>query len=126
MARPHVEFIQSQQVAWTPAPAGTPRTGSALKVLNRDPLSGESTALVRYPAGWAGQLPEADRAEELFVLDGGLMIDGVVHRKHHYAYLPPASRYEVRSPSGALVLSWSLAARPARGQCCSPCRSCSA
>lgn len=71
MARPHIEFVQTQNIDWQMQP-----DGSQQKLLNADPDSAEATLLVRYPAGFAAPtLGPDDPAEEYFVLDSALRID---------------------------------------------------
>lgn len=84
MARPHIEFVQTQNVDWEERSDGT-----QVKRLNGDPESGEETTLIRYPAGfaYADRGPE-DRAEEYFVLDGSIVIGGRERGYHAYGFTP--------------------------------------
>ncbi|MFV3076368.1 cupin domain-containing protein [Niveispirillum fermenti] len=101
MARPHVEFVQSQSVEWQDAGDGT-----AVKRLNIDPDNGDGTVLRRYPAG-SGRAPQprAGLSLEFYVLDGEIAIDGRVLGAHAYGYRPagtPALTWQ--TSAGALVL----------------------
>ena len=71
MARPHIEFIQSQHVPWQPGAAiGLARRVQA-KALSRDPDDGAFTALVDVPPGEALATAETLAAsEEWFVQIG--------------------------------------------------------
>ena len=101
MARPHIEFIQTQNVDWSPS-----ADGSDCKILNADPDSTEATLIVRYPLGYSapahsGTMP----AEEYFVLEGGLEIGGKPRNLHDYGFLPGGSKAPSRtSEQGATVL----------------------
>ena len=101
MARPHIEFVQCQNVQWTDCP-----DGSSIKLLNADCESGEETLLVRFPAGWISRnLATNDRAEEFFVFSGSIATDDVMHRRHSYGFLPRGSGLGLgRSDEGAVVL----------------------
>ena len=106
MARPHVEFIQSQNVAWQPGAAlGLERRVRA-KALSRDPADGAFTALVDVPPGEALAAAETLAAsEEWFVLRGALDCGAFRLARHHYAYLPAGTTLgTLRSPEGARVL----------------------
>lgn len=106
MARPHIEFIQSQHVPWQPGAAiGLARRVQA-KVLSRDPDDGAFTALVDVPPGEALAAPETLAAsEEWFVLRGALECEGFRLARHHYAYLPAGTTLgTLSSPEGARVL----------------------
>jgi hypothetical protein len=84
MARPHIEFVQTQNVDWQEQPDGT-----QIKRLNRDLDDGEETCLIRYPAGFTrDDLGVEDRAEEYFVLDGSITIGGRERGYHAYGFTP--------------------------------------
>ena len=101
MARPHIEFVQVQNVPWVYQP-----DGRAERMLNGDPLTGEATLMVRYLAGYrAPALQIEDGAEEFLVLDGALDIDGRSYGRHGYGFLPRASGLGARySRWGAILL----------------------
>lgn len=100
MARPYIEFVQTQNVAWTAQP-----DGCEIKRLNVDPVDGEETYLIRYPAGYrsADQGPE-DRAEEYLVLDGGITIGGQTQRYHGYGFTPRGASSGSRESEGGATL----------------------
>lgn len=101
MARPYIEFVQTQNIGWEPQP-----DGSSIKRLNVDPVDGEETAIVRYPPGFRrGDRGPQARAEEYFVLDGSVSIDGQPRGYHAYGFTPrgeSAGAWE--SAEGAVVL----------------------
>ena len=108
MARPYIEFIQAQQLDWTPGLAGGAFDDIESRILSQDNETGAMSAILRYPAGWSRRGSHALTAtEELFVLDGALEIGGTTYRPHHYANLPPLyAREGARSPQGATVLTF--------------------
>jgi hypothetical protein len=118
MTRPHIEFIQSQTLPWSPARLGVSPAGFSAKVLSFDPDSAESSQLVRIPAGYASDnacyLPVD---QEFFVLKGGLAISGVAYGVHNYAFLPAGyPMCDVRSDQGAeLLVFYSGAPVPIEG-----------
>jgi hypothetical protein len=106
MTRPHIEFIQSQKLPWGPGRLGISPSGFAVKVLSLDLATGESSQLVRLPAGFSWDIEQyLPVDEELFVLRGSLSIGGVEYSVHNYAFLPAGyPRPTVSSPEGAELL----------------------
>ena len=108
MARPHIEFIQSQAVPWTIWGVASARPGAEGKVLSADTDTKAATVVMRYPAGWALHRPhylECD--EELYVFEGALWVGSVEYKKGDYAYLPAGQpRPDMRSETGAVVLTF--------------------
>jgi hypothetical protein len=94
--RPFIEFIHSQDLAWTDMAEGL-----AEKRLSEG-IGGAVSRLVR--AGQAAMLPlDPALAHELFVLDGTVEIGGVSRSRHSYAYLPRGE--EVTFAADAVVLA---------------------
>ncbi len=112
MARPHIEFIHAQNVGWSRR-----ADGAEEKVLNADPLSDEATLIVRYPAGFsAGANSDEAGAEEFFVLDGAITIDGLERGYHAYGFLPQGAGSGARSTrEGAVLLVFRHAAGDPNG-----------
>ena len=108
MARPHIEFIQSQALPWRDDVFDGRFEGASVKVLSRDEQSGATSNMVRYPAGWSRGEPEHLNAdEELLVLEGDLEINGVSYTELCYAHLPAGhTRRSAASNSGAIVLTF--------------------
>jgi hypothetical protein len=105
MARPHVEYLQSQSLPWQPSP-WPHLAGCHTKVLSRDPVSGAVSLLVRFPAGWqsiaAGSL---STSEEVFVLEGSLDFNGRRWGQDCYAWFPSGFDHASRAaPEGAVAL----------------------
>jgi hypothetical protein len=106
MARPYIEFIQSQSLPWVaPAPATLPE-GARWKQLSADDATGEVTALVQLPSGWMLSAPShAPVGLELFVLAGSFIVNGVAYGLHDYAFLPAGHPLRAgRSESGATLM----------------------
>jgi len=101
MARPHVEFVQSQSVDWVDGGDGT-----AIKPLNIDPVNGDGTWLRRYPAGFGTPLAARPGTSlEFYILDGTVRLDGINLGPHAYGYQPVGTSPSVwESVEGALVL----------------------
>lgn len=107
MARPHIEFIQAQNLPWRRGAAGPARADCDARILSRDDTTGAFSAILRYPPGWHRPTPEALTAdEELFVLDGMLEIGGQRYTRSDYACLPAGyPRSHARTADGAVVLT---------------------
>jgi hypothetical protein len=100
MARPHIEFVHAQNLAWAVRPDGAEE-----KLLNRDPDGTEKTLIVRYPPGFsAGPNPVEAEAEEFLVLDGAIEIDGISRGYHAYGFLPQGSGLGARTTATGTVL----------------------
>ena len=107
MARPHIDFLQVQNLAWALG-LGDGRADAWVRTLSHDSVTGALSALVRYPAGWNRTTPEHLTVdEEIYVLDGSIEIDGLRYRTDTYAYLPAGLvRRQAASPEGAVVLTF--------------------
>jgi hypothetical protein len=108
MARPWIEFIYAQCLPWTSGAAGGARGDVDGKVLSRDAELGESSLILRYPAGWQRTAPEALAAEEeMYVLDGEITINGRTYRRDTYACFPAGYvRERASSPHGCVALTF--------------------
>lgn len=108
MARPQIEFIQSQAIHWHKGLYGGARPDVRSKILSIDGVTGASSVLVEYPAGWKRTAHEHLLAdEEIFVLDGSIRIAGLEYGPHCYAYLPAGyPRARMSSRKGAVVLTF--------------------
>ena len=108
MARPHIEFIQSQVLPWQDGLYGGGWTTVESRLISKDEEAGDASLLVRYPAGWSRPGTEHLLAdEELFVLDGAIEVSGTVYGQHCYAHLPAGYRRDdAASKDGAVVLTF--------------------
>jgi hypothetical protein len=107
MARPHIDYLQSQTLPWQ-ASHWRHLPGCQLKILSRDPASGAASVLVRFPSGWAA--PGAgflSAGEELLVLDGLLELDGRRCTQDTYGCFAAGHRHASRAaPDGAVVIAF--------------------
>lgn len=108
LCRPHIEFIQAQHVPWGRIGPGNARTDAEYKFLSRDRSTGACSALIRYPAGWAREGAEhVDAAEEFYVLQGELEIDGISFGHDTYGDIPAGTtRQSMTARRGAVVLTF--------------------
>ncbi|MDX2145833.1 MAG: DUF4437 domain-containing protein [Rhodospirillaceae bacterium] len=108
MARPHIEFVQSQVIPFAEGMPGGIRPDVHCRTLSQDDETGALSAVVRYRPGWsleASQILGVD--EEIFVLEGSLEINGQSYGKHYYGHLPAGYvRQHMSCASGAVVLSF--------------------
>jgi len=108
MARPHIEFIQAQLMPWRRIGQAAARPDAEYKFLSRDEETGACSTLIRYPPGWR---IEGDHsiaaAEEFYVLDGTLEIDGQSYSHDSYGYFPAAMPHQsFAAPQGAIALTF--------------------
>ena len=106
--RPHIEFIHAQMLPWRRIAPGLARPDAEFKFLSRDDRTGGCSILIRYPPGWRREGPEhIEAAEEFYVLDGALEINGHRFQHDHYGYLPAcATRTSMSAPDGAVALTF--------------------
>lgn len=82
--RPHIEFVQTQNIAWA-----CRADGSKVKMISCDPDSADATMIVRLPAGFSsGPRAKDEPAIEFFVLDGALTVDTLECTRHAYGFIP--------------------------------------
>ncbi|MGF7153411.1 cupin domain-containing protein [Novosphingobium gossypii] len=101
MARPHIEFVQTQNIAWAER-----ADGSQVKVISHDPGSTDATMILRLPAGFSsGPRGQDEPGLEFFVLDGVVMVDALVCTRHAYGFIPQGWRGGAMTcTSGATLL----------------------
>lgn len=117
MGRPHIEFIQAQVLPWQPGlPESDSRPDVESKALSVDSDTGASTCVVRYPAGWSQEQAQSLTAdEEIYVLEGEVRINGIVHGRDTYAHFPAGyPRQSAESVAGAVALTF-FGSRPEIG-----------
>lgn len=125
MPRPFIEFIQQQVLPWQQGLYGGARSEVSVRMLSLDEETGASSLLLYYPPGWARDEAEHLTAdEELFVLDGELVIAGRRYPQYAYAHLPAGYvRDSQAAPDGATVLCFfsaeprAVSGAPAGGSC---------
>ena len=108
MARPRIEFIQSQVLPFRSGLYGGARPEVDMRILSMDEEAGDASTMLRYPPGYRRAAPEYLSAdEEFFVLEGALEINGHLYTKHHYAHLPKGYlRTSQSSVGGAVALTF--------------------
>jgi hypothetical protein len=108
LARPFIEFIQSQVLPWSLSVSSAVAPGVAFRVLSRDDETGAVSALVRYPADYVHEVNGALGVdEELLVLKGALEIDGMTRGIYDYAFISAGARRSLmRSERGAVALAF--------------------
>lgn len=107
MARPWIEFVQSQRIPWQAGLLADVRPGTEAKRLSIDSETGACSVLVRYPPGWSGPAGALAVDDELLVIDGGLEIGGQRYGHLAYAHFPAGfDPGPWSSPAGAIILEF--------------------
>ncbi|MAI06680.1 MAG: hypothetical protein CBC47_06130 [Alphaproteobacteria bacterium TMED87] len=108
MARPHIEFIQSQVIPFKKDLYIGIRDNIESRILSIDNEDGSSSCILKYPSGWLQNQPQALLVdEEFFVLEGSLEINGQIYAKHSYAHFPRGyAKRSHSSKNGAVVLTF--------------------
>lgn len=97
MARPHIEFIHTQQLLWRKDICPS-HPGVFCKMLSRDDETGACSVLLRFPEGWTQDGPLYFTADqEFYVLDGSMRINDTDYGLDNYAYLPAGYGREAAS-----------------------------
>lgn len=106
--RPWIEFIHAPDMPWDPSPLGPARTDVAHKLLSRDAESGATSSVVQYPPGWRRDGREClSVEEELYVLEGALVIGDETYGPGDYTCLPKNyPRENAHTEDGAIVLTF--------------------
>ena len=74
-------------------------------VLSTDPETGEGSAFVKLPAGWTSSVASLPTYLELFVIEGGLAVDGSETGPcHAYFFYPPADAISALATTGETQL----------------------
>ena len=88
MARPHIEFIHTQQLDWQPELISA-LPGVAGKMLSQDEETGACSVLLRFPKNWSQSEPVAFKAgQEFYVLEGAFELNGQTYGLDCYAHVP--------------------------------------
>ena len=103
MARPHIEFTFSQALAWRKGVSLAGRADAQHKLLSGDDESGELTCLMRFPAGWSADVVSRFE-EEVYVLDGALLIGGAALTRDGYFRVPPDVEHRWTATTEVVVL----------------------
>jgi hypothetical protein len=108
MARPWIEFLYAQALPWTAGLSGDARPDVDSKILSKDDNAGDASVIIRYPAGWHRDAPEALNAEEEFyILDGSIEINGQLYTRDCYGCFPAGYvRNQVQSKTGCVALTF--------------------
>lgn len=107
MARPQIEFIQSQSLPWTPDTRFSLGDGVDIKLLSEDDETGAVSLLARYPAGWSAPAGAKGADEEFLVLHGDLSVEDAHYGHLAYAHWPRGYPTGVRrSETGAVALTF--------------------
>lgn len=105
MARPWIEFVQSQRLPWQPASFAALRPGTTMRVLSYDAASGAASLIVRHPAGFSAPATALTIDEEFLVLEGSLAAGGRHYGPYGYAHWPAGfDAGAISSTSGAVTL----------------------
>lgn len=113
MARPHILFIQAQDISWQKGLYAPGRDDIEMKILSIDEAGTDATTVIRYPKGWSRTEPEFVTAhEEFLVLAGSITINGQSYRTHQYGFLPAGYTRQSASSEQGCVLLTTFADRP--------------
>ena len=78
--------------------------GVSVKLLRRDGETGESTALVRFEPGSRFPAHNHPAGEEVFVIEGDVLIGPDHLRAGDYLYTPPSGKHAASSQGGCVFL----------------------
>ena len=91
MARPALEFFDTEKMPWEPHVVGGKRIDPLeQKILSHDDETGAVSLMVKYPKGFTHPgLTYHTVVEELFILRGRIKMQGYEYRSGFYSYRPP-------------------------------------
>jgi anti-sigma factor ChrR (cupin superfamily) len=96
-----VRVVFGSQIAWQT----TPLPGVEFKLLREDPVSGRGTRLIRMAPGAEYPKHRHPQMEEVVLLEGDLMVNGVLmHPGDYCAAACDSIHHRVHSPNGCVFL----------------------
>src|SRR5262245_11964106 len=92
-------LVKTASMEWRPlVETGVDTAGISVKLLRTDPVTRRAPSfLLRFDSGASYPYHDHPAGEELFVLAGTCVIEGVALGPGDYLYTPPGSRHSVRS-----------------------------
>jgi quercetin dioxygenase-like cupin family protein len=98
--------VKTASMEWKPLDeSGVDTRGISVKVLRTDPVTRRAPSFVlHFEPGAKYPYHNHPAGEELFVLSGSCIVEGVVLEAGDYLYTPPGSKHSVRSETGCTVL----------------------
>jgi hypothetical protein len=115
LARPWIEFVQSQRLPWQPASFAKLRPGTTMRVLSYDAASGAASLIVRHPAGFSAPATALTTDEEFLVLEGSLAAGSRHYGPYGYAHWPAGFDAGAISSTGGAVTLHFFAGEPQPG-----------
>lgn len=102
----HDYIVKSQQTEWQPLiENGIHYEGIFVKSLRFDSEKKRSTTiLLKFEAGASYPYHNHPAGEEIFVLDGEAIIEGVTLQQGDYLYTPPTFKHAVKTVTGCTML----------------------
>lgn len=101
----HSYICRSTEVAWVPlTESGVDTAGIFVKALRRNPDGRPPTILLKFEAGASYPYHNHPAGEELFVMEGTCIIEGVALQAGDYLYTPPGFKHSVRPETGCVLL----------------------
>jgi quercetin dioxygenase-like cupin family protein len=99
-------IARSTQSVWEPLfEKGIQYEGIFVKSLRYDAASGRSkTILLKFEPGAVYPYHNHPGGEEVFVLDGSVLIEGTLLEQGDYLYTPPGFRHAVTTATGCTLL----------------------
>jgi quercetin dioxygenase-like cupin family protein len=99
-------LVKTASMQWKPlVESGVDTSGIAVKPLRTEPATGRARSFVlRFEPGAKYPYHSHPAGEELFVLSGSCVIQGVLLESGDYLYTPPGSRHSVRTDTGCTLL----------------------
>lgn len=98
-------ITKTNDVSWEPlTETGVDTRGIHVKSLRRDPTGRAPSFLLKFDPGAEYPYHNHPAGEELFVLEGSVVIEGQLLQKGDYLFTPPGFRHSVKSVSGGILL----------------------
>jgi quercetin dioxygenase-like cupin family protein len=92
--------VRTATAAWKPSAV----PGVSVKVLRRDPASGESTSLVRFEPGTRFPAYNHPAGEEVFVVEGDFQVGRHRLTAGDYIYTPPDEKHAASTEGGCVII----------------------
>ncbi|WP_222852253.1 cupin domain-containing protein [Olivibacter sp. SDN3] len=102
----HDYIVRSKQIKWLPLiEGGKSYSGIYVKSLRYDNSTKRSkTILLKFEAGASYPYHNHPAGEELFILEGEAIIEGLTFTEGDYLYTPPDFKHAVKTLIGCTIL----------------------
>ena len=106
MSRKHVEFVKDEELEWRTESVSSQLPELKNKLLSVDDETGAFTRLVTLPDDWEANSVTFPTVQELFVIEGQIVVDDHELKANSYLRIPPTAQVESVVAEETTQLLW--------------------